>query len=321
MKEIFLHFKSATPCLININGDNVGSIDNINTFEIDIISKCENIYVTYFPIAEKSNLMQYTFSINLKTQPSCNNENVLLVPFPNNNYDVIMKPFEINTNKSDLKVLVNQKIEDYFINIVSDTYTEIFIYSNISIVYKNRIPLINNCKVEKIKDNLILTGYIHTSLYYLLIIETKTFTEKYNNFSHAIESNDDVLQTLKKLNNIEHSAEITKIDLNNDNLEKYYVYEFDQPVYPNHELLLPRAFLEALQINDNTYLHSILSNKYLSTDLGKFNEFFGNYNEIYLNTHEYKKNKVNYTLKYANYFKNYNFIINNGKIEEIEENF
>lgn len=321
MNENFLHFKSETPCLISINGENVGIIDNINTFEIDILSKCNNMYITYLPTSDNSTQIQYTFNLNTYSTPYTNNNNVTIVPFPNNHFDIIMSPIKILSVNINTKTLLNKKIDDFFVNIITDHQTDICIYSEMSIVYKNRIPKIQNCKIEKIKDNLVITGYIDVYLYYLLIIETKSFTEKFSDFSHSIENTDGIVQSFKRLNNIERSAQVTKFDLNNNNEETFFVYEFDRPKYPSHELLIPKAFLEAIKIKDTNYMLTLLSNKYHSTDLNKFGQFFGQYEHIYLNTHEYKQNNINYSIKSRGKFKNYNFIINNGKIEEIEEIF
>ena len=50
MKNIFLHFTSNQSFSLNINGNYIDLVDNIEKFCIDIIPNTNNLYVTYNPI-------------------------------------------------------------------------------------------------------------------------------------------------------------------------------------------------------------------------------------------------------------------------------
>ena len=51
MQENFFHILSKVPCEININGANLGLIDNVSNFELDFITRTDKIYVNFTPIS------------------------------------------------------------------------------------------------------------------------------------------------------------------------------------------------------------------------------------------------------------------------------
>jgi len=320
MNDNFIHILSEIPCSININGYYCGNIDNKNNFEIDFLSKCSNIFISYFPISDDTTYNPFSFSLhNSNKYLQSNNTNIDIIPFPNNNYDIYIKPLQFN-QIIDSKILINQNLGKYFISIVTNNITKITLFSGSSIIYEKNIPKSINCNIEEFKNYFIIRAIIKENLYYLLIINTNDLTTIFSDYSHSIENTDGVIQSLKKLHNIPHHAEVNKFDLNNTNFEKYYVYEYDRAIYTNNTLLIPKAFLQCIQVNDEEYIKTLLSKNLVNTPIDKFKKYFDGIDRIYLNRHENKQNKINYTTKGKTY-KNYNFIIEDNKIVEIEEIF
>lgn len=321
MKENFIHLLSETPCLISINGKDLGVIDNTNNFEIDLITKTEKLFVTYTPIINQKNMLPYTFLLNTIDSPKSDNEYIKIVPYPNNNYDIIMKPFYYY-QIDEAKVLLNQSLGNYYVSIITDTITRINILSATSIVFTlNITTTLKEAKAESKKELIIIKGIVDNDTYYLLIIDSTNFSILHNDISHSIEVDDGFYQSLKKLNNISHHAIVNKIDFEKKSIEKFYVYEDNYATPPNDELIIPRAFLECVIIQDIELAKNFLSPNYSNTQIIQFQNYFGDIKEIYLNRHLIKQGKINYTIFTNNKYKNYNFVMVDGKISDIEENF
>lgn len=319
MKENFIHYLSAEPCQISINGKNIGVIDNINNFELDVITKTENVFVTYNPVSSKDNLLPYTYLLQTKDAPKTENEFIKVIPFPDNHYDVIMNPFYYY-QITNSEVILNTNLDKFFVSIINDTMSKITVFSGASIVFTLNIPKLREAKAELKKDYIIVEGVISDETYYLLVIDTTNFQVLHNDISHSIENASEYIQSLKKLNNISHHAVVTKIDYTGKSKENFYVYEKDNATNPTNTLLIPKAFLECISIEDEKGAKSYLCDTYANTQIIQFKNYFGDIREVYLNRHTVKQNKVNYTIL-SDRYRNYNFIIENDKIIEIEEIF
>lgn len=320
MQENFLHFISETPCLLSINGNNIGLIDNTTKMEIDLLVKTNQIYATFNPISEKNNSIPFTFRLNTLNTVKCDNEYIKIIPFPNNHYDIIMKPFyyyEI----SNPNILLNAMIGKFFVSIITDNATKITIYDGNNIIFNLTTIKMTSARGEMKKDLLIIEGVIDENIYYLLVVDTKNFEILHNDISNSIENTLENILTYKKLNDISHHAEIVKISFENKNIEKYHVYENNTPRSPLNTLLIPMAFLESIKISDEKVCRQYLHSYHENTPILKFNNFFGNIEEIYLNRHDAIQEKINYTLLSSGIYKNYNFIMENNKIKDIEELF
>ena len=318
MKENFLHFTSDTPCMININGKNIGCIDNLSCMELDVITKTDNIYVTYDPITIQTQALPYTFLLNTNNQPSTNNKNTRIVPFPNNNYDIILTPFYFY-QIIDSTVLFNGTIGKYFVSVVSDSSTKIIIYSGLNIVFSTIVPKFSAVKVEQKKSIILIHGIIDSDTYYILAIDSTDFKILYNDITHSIEETEDDAIIYKTINTMCHHAKICNINFNSKAKDEYFVYEEDQPYSNINPLLIPFAFLECIKISDEKSSKIFLSSKLASNNISNFQEYFGNIDGIYLNRHNINAHKLNYTIMSNNHFRNFNFVMDNNKINEIEE--
>jgi hypothetical protein len=152
-----------------------------------------------------------------------------------------------------------------------------------------------------------------------LLIDSKNLSIIHNDISHSIENTDNYIQTFKRLNTILKQASVTKISLETKEIEQFYVFENNQ-IKISSNLLIPEAFLQSIQINDEKTTQSLLSEKLNKTSINKLKNYFGNINQIYLNRHN-NNFKANYTILGSSGYKNYNFEIVNNKINDIEEIF
>ena len=148
MTKNFIHFLSETPCIISINGKEIGVIDNYNNLELDIITQCEKVFVTYSPISHKENYIPYTYVLNTREYPQSDNEYIKVIPFPSNHYDIIMKPFYYyQIEKSE--ILLNQTTGKYFVSIINDNLSRITIYSGTTMVFAINTYRLKKCQSTK----------------------------------------------------------------------------------------------------------------------------------------------------------------------------
>lgn len=319
MQENFLHLLSLCPCSLQINGQDIGYIDNKNVLELDLITKTEKLFVNYTPITYKKNIIPFSFELDTANYPTTENEYIKIIPFPNNNYDIIMKPFYYYQLENS-NVIFNQNVGKYFISILSENSTKITIFSGASIVFTINTVLLKSAKAELKKDILIIEGIIDSDNYYLLVIDTSDFSILHNDIVQSIENTDSYIQSLKNLHDISHHAFVCKIEFANKNKQYYHVYENNISCEPLSPYLIPQDFLECLISNDEPKAKKHLDNKFNNSNIAQFKNYFGEIKEIYLNRHNVLQDKLNYTIKSETY-KNYNFIMKNNKIFEIEEIF
>ena len=319
MKENFLHFVSDSPSMLSLNGKNIGNIDNKTCFGLDVITKTNHIYVTYEPISNKNQALPYTVLIDTQSEPKTENEYIRVVPFPNNNYDIIMKPFYYY-QISESNVLFNGTVSKYFVSITSDTSCKVIIYSGVTIVFSINIVALTAVSVEEHKGIIVIKGVVDESTYYLLAINTEDFSIIHNDIVHSIENNSDEISAYKELGTLCNHAQVCNIDFNTKTKNSYYVFASDTPNTNINSALIPMAFLECIQIQDEKTAKLFLSNNYQNSNISQFCNYFGNFTDIQLNRHELILHKLNYSIK-SDKWHNYNFLIENNKIYEIEEIF
>ncbi len=317
MQENFIHLISTCEASVSINGKNVGVIDNINNFEIDFVSRTNRVFVGFQPI--NSNSLPYTFELQTNKSVMCQNDNVQIIPFPNSHYDVIMNSFLISQNQNS-KSILNKNLGNYYITITSGSSSQITIYSGASIVFNQNIPLVTSAKCELKKDLIVITGYITDSKYYLLILNTQDISVVFSDIVESIEMTNESITSLKNLKDISHHSVVCKVDFASHKSENYHVYENNTCGNPSSIYLMPKDFLECLKVGDENKIKTMLCSNLLNTPIAKFQSYFGNIKEIYINRHEINPQKINYSVL-TDKIKNYNFVIDNLKIKEIEEIF
>ena len=175
-------------------------------------------------------------------------------------------------------------------------------------------------KADLTNDILTLEGIIDNDTYYLLILDTSNFKILHNDISHSIENTGEYIQSLKNIKDISHHSIVFKINKKDKSTENYKVYENNNCREPHSNILIPKVFLEAIQTHDEEVCKKYLSSNFSSTPFSKLTNYFGEIKEIYLNRHLVLQDKLNYTVNSDRYH-NYNFLLSNNKIIDIEEIF
>ena len=319
MQENFLHFLSPDSSKLECNGRYFGFIDNKKEFELDLITKTNHIFISYIPISQEQQSIPYTFQLDTEDTPTTNNEYIKVIPFPNNHYDIIMKPFYYY-QITDSTILFNGNIDNYFVSITNNTVTNITIFNGKTIVFNKNVQKINNVKIEKKEENLVITGIIDENNYLILIVDTNNFNVIYEDIVQSIDDNSTTITTLKNTTSIYDYSKVCKFNFSSKQSENYFVYNNDIQLQPIHPFLIPQAFLECVKFGDEKSCKYFLNSKYNSTNITQLKDYFGDIEEIYFNRHINNPYKVNYTIK-SNTYRNFNFLIDNNTIYDIEEIF
>ena len=114
---------------------------------------------------------------------------------------------------------------------------------------------------------------------------------------------------------------IHNINLKNSTIEDSLVYVDNKPKSVKQNSIIPLAFLECIKINNFKIAKTYLCDTMQNVSDSHFTEYFGKIDSIHYNTHCFKENVENYLIKTANIYKSYNFILNQGKIQDIEQVF
>lgn len=310
---------SKVPCFFSINGKYLGDIDNKNTFEIDIIQKCEKILIDYHPTSESEKYIPYSSIIQSTNNLSCSNNNVKIIPFPDNHYDLYFSPFEY-LSSTQTKNVFSKNLGKHYITVSNDNRSHISIFNNVSLVLNKNIECLNAINASTKKDLIIIEGVKSKDEYYILIFDTNKQEILLEDTVHSINQQENSIDTIKNIHDQSHHSLVQKLIIETKELQKYYVYEDNICTNPKAYELIPLDFLECLKVHDfakaKTYLHHTLVNSQMSD----MEDYFGKYNDIFLNRHYFKQDKLNYTLVGKN-MKNYNFLMEEGRIKDIEEVF
>lgn len=319
MTQNFIHLLSETPCTMNVNGSYLGYLDCINNFEFDIITNTNNIFVQYNPICEKNDFLPYSANINCAKDIYTQSSNVQIVPFPNNHCDIIFIPYKYFVEE-ETKLIFSKNIGKYYVSITNSNKSTISIFGNSSLLLAKTVQKIYNANIDLRKDILILQGIISNDEYYILIFDTSIATIIYEDIVHSINISDSSIETLKNLKDVSHHSLVCKVDFNSKSSQIYYVYENNICSNPTSLQLIPLDFLQCLKIGDESKARTYLYSNLINTDIKNFQNYFGDFQNAYLNRHNIVQMKLNYTLIGKN-AKNYNFVISDNKIIDIEEIF
>ncbi|MBO7219285.1 MAG: hypothetical protein J6V40_04860, partial [Clostridia bacterium] len=247
MKNAFLHFKSIVPFELTINGNYLGLIDNILSTHIDILPTKENIYVTYSPLSIDKTYIPYTFNIKNINDLICENNEVKIIPYSNNHYEILMSPIDIN-NTLSLNPTYSKTLDKHTIHILTSNSTSyIVILEDNCIAFKTEIPKSTNCYCNITSNHLIIECELINRLYLCIYDISKKYV-LFNKTVDSIKENKDSLKVLEKLDDLLGQGIIYNIDLKNDAIAKNVVFvNNNTPNEIKHPYLLPWALLETIK--------------------------------------------------------------------------
>lgn len=321
MKDFSIHIKSQEACNLYANGNFIGFIDNLETFSIDLKVYCTKLIITKEPVSLKKDIsLPYSIKVEFLDKVSCTSELATIVPYKNQEYDIILSTSEVNSHK-ELDRVYDNYVEQYNLVVVNDGSSFIHIYENGSIKLSCNTTEIHNISAHKHNDLIVLKGITRNQKYYIMIINTQDFSVMYQEEVEKYEETDNEIKTLQSINDIAKHGKVYSVNYTApyDNYS-YYVYLKDGVEPVSSHKLIPYAFLEAIKVENYDLAKSYMSES-LSKDTTEqhLQQYFNNLQQIHYNTYNSNDNLVNYTLLCDGKNVSCDFTIFNGKIDDIEQ--
>lgn len=321
MKNFSIHIKSEDICNIYINGNFAGLIDNIETFTLDLRVYTNKLIITKEPVSkQKKLLLPYTIKLSLNDKPSCDSELVKVVPYKNQEYDIMLKSGEVKSHKKLEKVFDNY-IEQYNLVVVNDGLSYINIYENGAIRLTLSTQELNTISAEKHDDIMLIKAITLNNKYFIMAINCQNFEVVYNQEVEKFEQNENEIKTLENINDIAKHGKVFSLYLKQPYTTYSYFVYMNNGVEPIMQpKLIPYAFLEAIKIKNYALAKQYLSEKLLKNTTDEhLDNYFYDLKDIHYNTYNDNENIINYTLFCGDKIKSYDFSVYNAKIDDIEE--
>lgn len=316
MKQYNLHFLSKIACSVFINGNNVGVIDNEKSFFIDIISYCDSLTIAADPV---SNLhISNTFRLTKTNSGIISSSNfVSVVPYPNNNFDIILDFAKQNNSESPLNVF-NQTLNGYSVMVTNSITSIVSIFKNTNCLFSSSVNTLKNISCEY-KNNLIIVSALSPDSEFLLVFDTNENTIIICDEFLKVEKSDNQIKALKPLNDFFKHGIVKTLNIETKQFSNYTVF-INNTNSNISDSLIPYAFLECVKANDYKKAKSYLDSSLGEITNSKLDGYFNNIKNIYYNCYFFEPNQINCTLETSDGYKNYTFTLLNSKICEIEEN-
>lgn len=310
MSSIYTHLKSNIPCIVYANGEYLGISKKRESLDLLISNK-----EVYFNISPVGNFYPYTLHLVNVNQCIETTNNCLLVPYYNNNYDIILKNMKIHEN-TPTTTLVNTTINSITVTILNGINSSITIYDDGKIVYSDVLKLLDKANATMVQNNLVVKGFTTEKEYFVLILD-KEYNLVYSGYFDTLDETNNILTGFTNLYDMAKHGHVCEIDLNNTKeLKDYFVVKENQNFTETKELV-PQAFLEAIKVKNYNLAKNYLSPSLANASNDHFQSYFGNIQDIYYNIYN-NANPINYTI-YNGEYRFFNFSVKGNKIVDIEE--
>lgn len=320
MDHANLHFKSNVNGIININGTFGDYIDNENKFSLDIIANSNKLFITYIPSDDKIKYLTTNFALsNITSIPSTDCVDVAIVPFPDNHYDVIMNPYIYKNFEGTTPLYFSDLGKGLNIAVYNSHCSSIVIFEGDEIKYEDCTALLKKVMCNKKDNYIVIKGECIDNRFYLAIIDASDFSVAFNGICDSIDEQEEQIRAIVSTMDTMNHGIVYSVNCLTKQTDKYLV-NTKKAKLPKCKHVVPMYFLECIKIGDIKSCKNMLDDNLKNVDDNVIKSYFGNIQNIYFNSHNLGY-KVNYTIKNETGYKNYNFILNNNKISEIQEVF
>ncbi len=314
MQKTF-YIKSFMPALIVYNEQEF-LIENIYQFKTIVCD--DNALLKVYPI---SNNDQICLPYIVKLDPKSHNQNLLITQYPDNKFECIIKPkcYPTMYQKSETK---NQTYNGHSLKCIlySGLPSHIVIFGETKPFVYDTNFFIQNLQTKVLGNYLVLQAECAEQTYVLILDQQLSIVEE--KLFDDLQINDLLLKGYLNQRDMAKHGIIAELDFSKNpyayNTQAVYIN--NKPNIIKNDMLVPYAFLEALQINNYK-----LANQYLSQELSTklkvehLKSFFGDFVDICQN--RYCDNDCQialiYPVKHGNMAKLFKFDIKNNKINNI----
>ena len=294
----YIHISSLVPSQILINGEKISSLHP------DIVAT-HDFYISFLPTSPK--YLPCTISTRTNICPS----GITKIPFKGNHFDIIYDS-QVSLEYRPASPQIQKQYNGTMFSITNSDQSFISISAKNFNYFSTTEPI--KMADFKTHDSVVtIVGNISDDKKYLLIYDTKTRKIVIENTFRQVEIGKEKIKALKPTDSLSDYGIVYTFTFSTKKLDKYNIYLSDTP--PTHsDELTPMLFLESIKYGDFGRAKTYLFN---SATTPQLEQFFGRIDKIYFNRYS---DEPNYTTLSDGNYKNYTFLIADGKISEIKEN-
>lgn len=281
MNSYYIHLYSEIPSVFMIDGKQVGFVEYPNQ-SVDILIDQPSFILCIYPTTPSkdfSTAISYSAQITYKAgKLFSSNKNIIITYYGKFHFKIEAQPLLIHSQLNFNKPYY-EKLDEYTFSIIKNT---LFVQSKEHNFYYPLPCEINNIKIKKVTNFLVLTAQSYEKNYILIL--NAYLQLQFDAIADNIEFDGNKIITLENINDIARHGLVTIFKYNNQNFVKdqqYSVYTQTEPVAPANFRALPWAFMEAINIQNFTlarsYLHPNLSQT-LKDDI--ITAYFGDFLEV-----------------------------------------
>ncbi len=329
MQSLFIHFCSNFPVFLKVNEKTLGTLENQTDSLLIETQNEKNLFVEVFPISNKDFLPSCSFAseIKIKNNTIFSNSNLLeITKFDENVFEVFLKPLTFCNEFSNKIVKEFNPAKNVKVFLRQNNLLEIEILAFGKQSKTNIFQMLKDTKCEYTqKENtqiLFFSGKTQKNKDFLMIFEN--FFYKFEIEADVIEKNENEILALNFVHDLAKHGVVQKFVFEKSGFklkEEYITFCENKEILPEHESLVPLAFLEALNLDDFK-----LARKFLSDELNcllsdfQLKNFFGDFEEFVWNKHKNTKNCICFVFDgNPKTTKNFEFVVEDFKISNIFE--
>ncbi len=311
-----IYLKSATPALVEYDKQQI-LLEHPYTYHKLVIDK--DIYIKYYPIQTSTHYLSIPKIVKL----SCNclpNKDCIITEFDTDCYEAIIVESKISKLTTLEQKSININSNNYIVKLYSGCPSHITIIGDeCTFCHEVDFELSNLC-LDSQNGYLIIQATSQDKSY--LLILDNSFSVQEEKLFDMLELKDQLLKGYLEQTDMAKHGVIIQYDFATTPYTTNHqtVYVNNQPDLVSSPLLIPYAFLEAVQIKNYKLAHHYLSRE-LSHKLKNqhLDNFFGEFVEIKQNIYTKTNYPIALTYGKDNYYqtKLFCFKIENNKIKNI----
>ncbi len=309
MKSI-CHFVSTIEYDLLINGEYIarGKEDSI-----DVVITSAEVSVMCVPLATGYGIVSAKVQ-NIKNSILVNSNDISVVPMGRGHWQI-----EINFRKTYV---------DADCDIIATSISgknNICIYNNpmgvIDISTGSLLRLRKNCdkivaaEIDIVSGCNVIKCQLIDNKYYIIVIDDKCKI-LFDTICNSYETNENKCKTIAEVCDIAGHGVVKTFDMTDKTIDCYAVYT-GEVRYASSDRLVPMAMLQSLMVGDNKLAKSYLCAEMQSISDDKLQQYFGKFDRVVYNRY-IADGTINYTVCGEDY-RNYDFVIKNGRIDDIVE--
>ncbi len=304
-----LHFKSSVAYSLYINGEYVDYCAECGA--IDIIAKCKELTYLYCPVSDDVSYMPISGRVEIYGDGVKASGDVMVVPFGDDHYEIHIMPKSSDIS-SRYNIVSEADISGCKVRVYNNGYGKVDIA-------QNTIDIDGVISMASIDEHMgyILVECVCIDDRHIILYDINAGDVIIDTGCDKVEISDSALKVLIDHKDMLCQGTVITYNMATKMKEEYNVYLREVQKERSSEVV-PYAFLTALKVGNYALAKEYLSNSFADVSLVQMCNYFGEYSQYYYNAYTLDE-RINYVLKTMNGYKSYDFVVKEGKIEDITE--